>query len=729
MRRFQLDATYAPTADQPQAIASLAEGIEAGERFLTLLGATGTGKTMTMAATIEAVQRPSLVIAHNKTLAAQLCNEFRTYFPTNAVEYFVSYYDYYQPEAYVPSRDLYIEKDSAINQEIERLRHAATAALFARRDVIVVASVSSIYGLGSPETYDRNVLVLKRGDFVDRDEVLRKLVSIQYTRNDILQRATFRVRGETLEVFPAYAESAYRVTLFGDEVEELAHFDPLTGEVLEEGLEHVAVWPASHYNVEEGHIERAVAEIGRELSERCAELEKHGKPLESHRLRQRTQYDMEMLREMGFCSGIENYSRILDGRKKGERPYCLIDYFPEDFVCFIDESHQTVPQIGGMFEGDRSRKQTLVDYGFRLPSALDNRPQTFDEFLTITPQIVFVSATPGEYERTHAPRIVEQIVRPTGIVDPEIDVRETRDQIDDLMNEVRQRVERDERTLVTTLTKKMSEDLTGYLLEMGFKVRYLHSEVDTLERIQIIRELRLGEYDVLVGVNLLREGLDLPEVSLVAILDADKEGFLRGETSLIQTIGRAARNVGGTVLMYADKETKAMRAAIEETDRRRAIQVAYNEQHGITPETIVKGISDIAEFLQAESKVPRGRRRRQRADAGQQLQPAEIEKAIVELEEEMLAAAEELRFEYAAKLRDEIKTLRRELDIALAEASAPAPAPRASGRAGLRAGPVAGDRRLRRASSRSHPTPRHPPDRPFLLAARYGGGDVAASRR
>ncbi len=679
MKRLQLDATYAPTADQPKAIASLAEGIEAGERAMTLLGATGTGKTMTMAATIEAVQRPSLIIAHNKTLAAQLCNEFRTYFPNNAVEYFVSYYDYYQPEAYVPSRDLYIEKDSAINQEIERLRHAATAALLGRRDVIVVASVSSIYGLGSPETYDRNVLLLRRGDMVDRDEVLRKLVSIQYTRNDILQRGTFRVRGETLEVFPQYAESAYRATLFGDEVEQLQHFDPLTGELLDEELEHVAVWPASHYNVEEGHIERAVAEIGRELNERCAQLEREGKLLESHRLRQRTQYDMEMLREMGFCSGIENYSEILDGRRPGERPYCLIDYFPEDFVCFIDESHQTVPQIGGMYEGDRSRKQTLVDYGFRLPSALGNRPQRFDEFLSITPRIVFVSATPGEYERTHSPRIVEQIVRPTGIVDPEIDVRETRNQIDDLMNEIRQRVDRNERTLVTTLTKKMSEDLTGYLLEYGFKVRYLHSEVDTLERIQIIRELRLGDYDVLVGVNLLREGLDLPEVSLVAILDADKEGFLRGETSLIQTIGRAARNVDGKVLMYADKETRAMKAALEETDRRRAIQVAYNEEHGITPESIVKGVSDIAEFLQAESKVPKGRRRREKIDAGRTMEPAEIEKAIVECEEEMLAAAEELRFEYAAKLRDEIKSLRRELDIALAESRGRAvPVPPAS---------------------------------------------------
>ena len=664
MPKFELDAAYSPTADQPAAIASLAEGIAGGERFLTLLGATGTGKTMSMAATIEAVQKPALVIAHNKTLAAQLCNEFRTYFPRNAVEYFVSYYDYYQPEAYVPSKDLYIEKDSAINQEIDRLRHSATAALFARRDVLIVASVSCIYGLGSPEVYDENLQTLRKGEFVDRDKLLRKLVSIQYTRNDVaLARGTFRVRGETLEIFPAYAETAFRIVLFGDEVEHLQHFDPVTGEVLQDDLEHVGIWPASHYNVREGMIDDAVAAIGQELNARCTELEAEGKLLESHRLRQRTQYDMEMLREMGFCSGIENYSRILDGRDPGDRPYCLLDYFPEDFVCFIDESHQTVPQIGGMYEGDRSRKQTLVDYGFRLPSALDNRPQKFAEYLSITPQIVFVSATPGQYERTQSPRIVEQIVRPTGIIDPEIEVRETRNQIDDLMNEIRARTERDERTLVTTLTKKMAEDLTDYLLEMGFRVRYLHSEVDTLERIQIIRELRLGSFDILIGVNLLREGLDLPEVSLVAILDADKEGFLRGATSLIQTIGRAARNVEGKVLMYADKETAAMRSALEETDRRRAIQRAYNEQHGITPETIVKGISDIAEFLQSESKVPRSRRRRQRA--ANSVPPAELEKTIVELEEEMLAAAEELRFEYAAKLRDEIRDLKRELDLAI----------------------------------------------------------------
>jgi excinuclease ABC subunit B len=656
---FKVNPAYRAVADQPVARDGLARGLKDGDRFQTLLGVTGSGKTATMAFAIEQVQRPALVIAHNKTLAAQLCNEFREFFPQNAVEYFVSYYDYYQPEAYVPAQDLYIEKDSSINQEIERLRHAATASLFGRRDTIVVASVSCIFGLGSPEKYDRLMLMLKLGDMVDRDGVLRKLVDIQYSRNDAaLGRGTFRVRGETLEVFPAYAETAYRAVFFGDEIEALHEFDPLTGEVIKE-LEYAAVWPATHYATDRVTIERAVGEIRDELEMRTKELEAEGKLLESHRLRQRTQFDMEMLRELGFCNGIENYSRILDGRLPGARPYCLLDFFPEDFVCFIDESHQTVPQIGGMYEGDRSRKQTLVEHGFRLPSALDNRPQTFDEFLQRTPQIVFVSATPGEFEKNHSSQVVEQIVRPTGVVDPEVDVRETKNQIDNLMEEIRQRAEAEERTLVTTLTKKMAEDLTDYLLEYGFKVRYLHSEVDTLERIQIIRELRLGEFDVLVGVNLLREGLDLPEVSLVAILDADKEGFLRGETSLIQTIGRAARNIRGKVIMYADKQTAAMTSAIDETDRRRAIQVAYNEAHGITPATIQKGISDISDFLMQESKVPAGRGRRRRDTEG--MSAEEIRRTMVELEEEMLAAADDLRFEYAAKLRDEIKALRREL--------------------------------------------------------------------
>ncbi len=662
MPPFRLDSAFTPAADQPAAIEAIAAAIEAGASMTTLLGATGTGKTMTMAGVIEKVQRPTLVLAHNKTLAAQLCNEFRTFFPDNAVEYFVSYYDYYQPEAYVPSKDLFIEKDSSINQEIDRLRHAATAALFARRDVLIVASVSAIYGMGSPETYDNNVQLLRQGETVDRDALLRKLVSIQYSRNDVaLTRGTFRVRGEALEVFPAYAESAYRVTLFGDEVERLQQFDPLTGELLGDGLEHIAVWPATHYNVEEGSIEAAAEEISRELEARCAELEAEGKQLEPLRLRQRTQYDIEMMREMGFCSGIENYSRILDGRKPGERPYCLIDYFPEDFICFIDESHQTVPQIGAMCKGDRSRKQTLVDYGFRLPSAIDNRPQTFDEFLSITPQIVFVSATPSNYEREHSGLIAEQIVRPTGIVDPVVEVRETLNQIDNLLAEIKLRIERGERTLVTTLTKKMSEDLTDYLLEMGIRVRYLHSDVDTLERIQIIRDLRLGEFDVLVGVNLLREGLDLPEVSLVAILDADKEGFLRGETSLIQTIGRAARHVDGTVLMYADRETTAMRTALSETDRRRQIQLDHNERHGITAASISKGVSDIGEFLQGESKTPKKGRRNAKRETVTRA-PDELEKAIVTLEEEMLLAAEDLRFEHAARLRDELRDLKRQLD-------------------------------------------------------------------
>src|SRR5437868_6551888 len=661
MPDFRVNPAYTAVADQPKARAELAEGLGSDERFQTLLGVTGSGKTATMAFTIEQVQRPALVIAHNKTLAAQLCNEFREFFPKNSVEYFVSYYDYYQPEAYVPQQDLYIEKDSSINEEIDRLRHSATAALFGRRDVVVVASVSCIYGLGSPEKYDAQMQLLKRGEMVDRDAILRKLVDIQYSRNDAnLARGSFRVRGETLEVFPAYAESAYRAVFFGDEIEAIQHFDPLTGEVYGE-LEHVGIWPATHYATARPTVERAVGEIRDKLDARCAELECQWKLLESHRLRQRTQFDMEMLRELGFCNGIENYSRILDGRAPGARPYCLLDYFPDDLVCFVDESHQTIPQIGGMYEGDRSRKQTLVEYGFRLPSALDNRPQTFDEFLAIVPQVVMVSATPGEFEHAHSVRVVEQIVRPTGIVDPQVEVRETKNQIDDLMNEVRARAEAGERTLVTTLTKKMSEDLTDYLMEYGFRVRYLHSEIDTLERIQIIRDLRLGEFDVLVGVSLLREGLDLPEVSLVCIIDADKEGFLRGETSLIQTIGRAARNVRGKVIMYADKESAAMRRAIGETDRRRAIQRAYNEEHGITPETVQKGISDITDFLALESKVPtRGRRTRVRESEG--MTPEEISRTIVELEEGMLLAAVDRRFEYAAKLRDEIKSLRRELE-------------------------------------------------------------------
>ena len=663
MPEFQLNSAYTATADQPQAIDSLAEGVAADERFLTLLGATGTGKTFTMAGTIERLGRPALVIAHNKTLAAQLCNEFREFFPGAAVEYFVSYYDYYQPEAYVPAQDLYIEKDATINDEIDRLRHAATAALFARRDVIIVASVSCIYGIGSPELYREQMVLFKVGEWIERETLFRQLIAMQYQRNDtILTRGSFRVMGEVLEVFPAYAESAYRINLFGDEVESITHFDPLTGEILDE-VTHVSVWPATHYVTKEETIDRAVDEIRFELEERVKVFEAEGKDLEAHRLRQRTQYDLEMLKELGFCNGIENYSRILDDRPAGSAPHTLIDYFPSDFVVFVDESHQTMPQIGGMYEGDRSRKLTLVDHGFRLPSAIDNRPLKFDEFLDRVGQVVMVSATPGEFERTRSDRIVEQIVRPTGIVDPEVEVRETKNQIDDLMNEVRVRVERKERCLVTTLTKKMSEDLTEYLLEHGFRVRYLHSEVDTIERIQIIRDLRLGEYDVLVGVNLLREGLDIPEVGLVAILDADKEGFLRGSTSLIQTIGRAARNVEGKVLMYADRESEAMRTAIEETDRRREIQLAYNREHGITPETVTKGISDMSDFLAMESNAPARRRRTSATLDGRTIEdPADLEKVIVSVEEEMLAAAEELRFEEAGRLRDELKELRRDLE-------------------------------------------------------------------
>ncbi len=659
MAELRTTTDYSPTGDQPAAIETLATGLQAGERYQTLLGATGTGKTATMAWIIEKIQRPALVIAHNKTLAAQLCNEFREFFPHNSVEYFVSYYDYYQPEAYVPQADLYIEKDSSRNDDIDRLRHAATSNLLSRRDVVIVASVSCIYGLGSPEEYEQKVVFLNVGEEQDRDLVLRKLIDIQYVRNDtLLGRGRFRVKGDVLEIQPAHSETAYRISFFGDEVEAITHFDPLTGEVLSR-LDTVTVFPATQYVTSKPTVERAVVELRAELEAQVKKFESAGQMLEAHRIRQRTEYDLEMMQELGFCNGIENYSRILDGRPPGSAPHTLLDYFPSDYVVFVDESHQTIPQIGGMYEGDRSRKQTLVDFGFRLPSALDNRPLRFDEFLAKVPQLVMVSATPGNWELRHSTRVAEQLIRPTGIVDPEVELRPTRNQIDDLLNEIRRREEKGERTLVTTLTKKMSEDLTDYLLEAGIRARYLHSEIDTLERIQIIRDLRLGEYDVLVGVNLLREGLDLPEVSLVAILDADKEGFLRGQTALIQTIGRAARNINGKVLMYADKHTEAIKYALEETERRRVKQLAYNEEHGITPISISKGVSDIAEFLMLDSPNVPKRSRRGRQIEG--LDRGELEKLVITLEEEMLVAAEELRFEYAAKLRDEIKELRREL--------------------------------------------------------------------
>jgi excinuclease ABC subunit B len=667
MAELKTSAGYVPTGDQPQAIKQLSRSLQAGERYQTLLGATGTGKTATMAWIIEQTQKPALVIAHNKTLAAQLCNEFREFFPANAVEYFVSYYDYYQPEAYVPQADLYIEKDSSRNDDIDRLRHAATSNLLSRRDTVIVASVSCIYGLGSPEEYEKRVVFLTVGEETDRDVMLRKLIDIQYVRNDtLLGRGRFRVKGDVIEIQPAYAETAYRVSMFGDEVETITHFDPLTGEVFAK-LDSITVFPATQYVTSKPTIDRAQDEIRHELEQQVAHFESEGRMLEAHRIRQRTEYDMEMMRELGFCNGIENYSRILDGRPAGSAPHTLLDYFPSDYVVFVDESHQTVPQIGGMYEGDRSRKQTLVDHGFRLPSALDNRPLRFDEFLDKVHQLVFVSATPGPFELRHSKVVAEQLIRPTFLVDPEVELRPTRNQIDDLLNEIRRREEVGERVLVTTLTKKMAEDLTDYLLEAGVRARYLHSEIDTLERIQIIRELRLGEYDVLVGINLLREGLDLPEVSLVAILDADKEGFLRGKTALVQTIGRAARNVNGRVLLYADKLTEAIKGAMDETERRRAIQLAYNEEHGTTPISIVKGVSDIAEFLSLENPNVPGRRKRGPKVEG--MSREELEKLAVTLEEEMFAAAEELRFEYAAKLRDEIKELRRELQ-ALAETAA-----------------------------------------------------------
>ena len=659
MSRFILRSGYELKGDQPQAVAQLVEGVKRGDRFQTLLGVTGSGKTFTMANIIAQVGKPTLVLAPNKTLAAQLCNEFREFLPENAVEYFVSYYDYYQPEAYLPATDTYIEKDSSINEEIDRLRHAATSSLLTRDDVIIVASVSCIYGLGSPQEYLGQMVLLKEGEEIERDEIFSRLVKIQYERNDVgFSRGKFRVRGDCFEVWPAYDDYAVRVSLWGDLVEEIVKVDPLTQEVLDR-LPAVAIYPATHFVLPEGTLERALAEIEKELEERVAELEAQGKQLEAFRLRQRTQYDMEMLRELGYCNGIENYSRILSGRKPGEPPYTLLDFFPSDYLVFIDESHMTIPQLHGMYEGDRSRKLVLVEHGFRLPSALDNRPLRFEEFIQKVPQVIFVSATPGEWELSVSTQVVEQLVRPTGLVDPKVEVRPTKNQIDDLMNEIRVRVEKGQRTLVTTLTKKMAEDLTDYLLEMGFRVRYLHSEIDTIERIRIVRELRLGEVDVLIGINLLREGLDLPEVALVAILDADKEGFLRGETALIQTIGRAARNVDGTVIMYADKITSAMEKAILETNRRRAAQMAFNQKHGIVPKSIVKGVSDITELLGINPTVPSKERRR--APKREPMSAEEIERLMATLEEEMFEAAEQLRFEYAAKLRDEIKDLARQL--------------------------------------------------------------------
>ncbi|HEU4356745.1 MAG TPA: excinuclease ABC subunit UvrB [Actinomycetota bacterium] len=661
MPPFKVHAEFEPSGDQPRAVDELAEGVQAGEDRLTLLGATGTGKTFTIAQVVERVQRPTLVMAPNKSLAAQLANEFREFFPENAVEYFVSYYDYYQPEAYVPQTDTYIEKDSSINDEIERLRHSATAALLTRRDVLIVASVSAIYGLGSPEEYLGQILRVHKGVVTDLEWAKQRLVDIQYDRNQVsFTRGKFRVQGDVMEVFPAYEETGVRIEWWGDAIERISRFDPITGELLGE-LPEITIYPATHYVASEDRMKRAIVGIEQELHERLAWLEGQGKLLEAERLRMRTTYDLEMLREVGFCSGIENYSAHIDGRSPGEAPYTLLDYFPDDWLCVLDESHVTVPQIHGMFEGDKTRKETLVEFGFRLPSALDNRPLRFEEFIEKVDQIVFMSATPSPYEFRVSKRVAEQIVRPTGLIDPEVQIRPTKGQVDDLIEEIRKRAEADQRVLVTTLTKKMAEDLTDYLLEMGVRVRYLHSEVDTIQRIEIVRDLRLGEFDVLVGINLLREGLDLPEVSLVAILDADKEGFLRSETSLIQTIGRAARNVDGTVLMYADDVTDSMKAAISETQRRRKIQMAYNREHGIDPQSIRKKVSDILLTMAVDTggapKPDRKRRKREHPE----MPTEELERLIRSLEEEMHEAAKDLRFEYAARLRDEVQDLRKEL--------------------------------------------------------------------
>lgn len=674
---FEVISEFEPSGDQPQAIAELSERLDRGEREVVLMGATGTGKSATAAWLIEKVQRPTLVMAPNKTLAAQLANELRSLLPNNAVEYFVSYYDYYQPEAYIAQTDTYIEKDSSINEDVERLRHSATSALLSRRDVVVVSSVSCIYGLGTPQSYlDRSVW-LKEGEEVDRDQFLRLLVDIQYARNDIaFTRGTFRVKGDVVDIIPAYEEKAVRVEFFGDEIDSLYYLNPVTGDVIDQ-VPELRIFPATHYVAGPERMERAVADIKAELAERLADLENRGKLLEAQRLRMRTEYDLEMIEQVGFCSGIENYSRHIDGRAPGSAPATLIDYFPEDFLTIIDESHVTVPQIGGMFEGDASRKRNLVDFGFRLPSALDNRPLTFDEFDARVGQVVFMSATPGDYElEKTGGEYVEQVIRPTGLVDPKIVVKPTEGQIDDLIGEIRKRTERDERVFVTTLTKKMAEDLTDYLLENGVQVRYMHSDVDTLKRVELLRQLRLGEYDVLVGINLLREGLDLPEVSLVAILDADKEGFLRSERSLIQTIGRAARNVSGEVHMYADKITDSMQFAIDETERRREKQIAYNTEHGIDPQPLRKKIADILDQVYDNADTDYEGKTGAAADAllsradgsgaadgasGKQMPRAELEALIADLSEQMAAAARELKFELAGRLRDEIFDLKKEL--------------------------------------------------------------------
>jgi len=660
--KFELHSPYEPKGDQPQAIEELVEGVKKGYRHQTLLGATGTGKTYTMAEVVEKVNKPTLVIAHNKTLAAQLVNEFKQFFPKNRVEYFVSYYDYYQPEAYVPQTDTYIEKDASINEDIDKLRLAATSALFERRDVLIVASVSCIYGLGSPADYLELSSTFKVGDTRDRKEILRELSIMQYSRNDIdLQRGHFRVRGDVIEIYPAYRDQALRIELFGDEIERITHINTVTGEIVDE-MREVTIYPASHFVTPEDKIERAIKEIRKELVERLEELREQNKLVEAQRLEQRTNYDLEMLEQMGFCSGIENYSRHLSGRPKGSRPQTLLDYFPDDFLLFIDESHMTVPQIGGMYAGDRSRKEKLVDYGFRLPSAMDNRPLNFEEFEDVVEQAIYVSATPGPYEFEHSQQIVEQIIRPTGLIDPKIDVKPIKGQIDDLLEEIRVVVEeRNEKVLVTTLTKRMSEDLTEYLGEAGVRVRYLHSDIDTLERSEIIRDLRLDKFDVLVGINLLREGLDIPEVSLVAILDADKEGFLRAERPLIQTIGRAARNVNGKVIMYADRITDSMKKALDETNRRREIQKEFNEKNNIIPQTIKKPVREVVRPEELVIEDSREKIYSADDDNFKELSKIELQNKIIELEEEMDDAASNLEFEVAAQIRDEITEIKEEL--------------------------------------------------------------------